>query len=153
MLYQCYLFGCSKVYEMNKYLLVVTSFFQLLLAPHMEKNWKLSGVGRADCFIGSGSTTGSMSGVFPSALSKRSISMCESAWSQCKERLEITALASLEQKVQMRNKIRSDKSLEGVELAEVCEVVIELYYQEVWLVLDNIYIYIYANMLSAYPRD
>ena len=26
-----------------------------------------------------------------------------------------------------------------------CEVVIELYYQEVWLVLD----YIYANMLSA----
>ena len=25
------------------------------------------------------------------------------------------------------------------ELAEVCEVVIELYYQEVWLVLDNIY--------------
>ena len=26
-----------------------------------------------------------------------------------------------------------------VELAEVCEVVIELYYQEVWLVLDNIY--------------
>ena len=26
-----------------------------------------------------------------------------------------------------------------------CEVVIELYYQEVWLVLDNIY----ANMLSA----
>ena len=26
-----------------------------------------------------------------------------------------------------------------IELAEVCEVVIELYYQEVWLVLDNIY--------------
>ena len=26
-----------------------------------------------------------------------------------------------------------------VKLAEVCEVVIELYYQEVWLVLDNIY--------------
>ena len=27
----------------------------------------------------------------------------------------------------------------AIELAEVCEVVIELYYQEVWLVLDNIY--------------
>ena len=36
-----------------------------------------------------------------------------------------------------------------VELAEVCEVVIELYYQEVRLVLGNIY----ANMPSAYPRD
>ena len=33
---------------------------------------------------------------------------------------------------------------EVVELAEVCEVVIELYYQEVWLVLDNIYICEYA---------
>ena len=30
----------------------------------------------------------------------------------------------------------------GVELAEVCEVVIELYYQEVRLVLDNIYMQI-----------
>ena len=29
-------------------------------------------------------------------------------------------------------------ALAGVELAEVCEVVIELYYQEVRLVLDNI---------------
>ena len=27
----------------------------------------------------------------------------------------------------------------SIELAEVCEVVIKLYYQEVWLVLDNIY--------------
>jgi hypothetical protein len=36
-----------------------------------------------------------------------------------------------------------------IELAEVYEVVIELYYQEVGLVLGNIY----ANMLSAYPRD
>ena len=32
-----------------------------------------------------------------------------------------------------------------VELAEVCEVVIELCCEEVWLVHDNIY----ANMLSA----
>ena len=36
-----------------------------------------------------------------------------------------------------------------VELAEVCEVVIELYCQEAGLVLGNIY----ANMLSAYPCD
>ena len=36
-----------------------------------------------------------------------------------------------------------------VKLAEVCEVVIELYYQEVGLVLGNIY----PNMLSAYPYD
>ena len=37
-----------------------------------------------------------------------------------------------------------------VEVAEVCEVVIELYYQEVWLVLDNIYMRI---CLAPTPRD
>lgn len=45
----------------------VTSFFQLLLPAHAVKNSKLSGVGRADGFVASASTTGMSAADLPAA--------------------------------------------------------------------------------------
>ena len=62
------------------YMRTVTSFFQLDLSSQALKNLKESGVGRADGFCGSSSTTGRRPGSLPSARARRSRREKSASW-------------------------------------------------------------------------